>query len=62
MEQKVQGFMARVIAKNPGEVEFHQAVHEVVDSRGEFRHFFQINFFDHSYFYYRDLLKEHGYI
>jgi glutamate dehydrogenase (NADP+) len=32
MEQKVQGFMARVIAKNPGEVEFHQAVHEVVES------------------------------
>ena len=32
MEQKVQSFMARVIAKNPGEVEFHQAVHEVVES------------------------------
>ncbi|MBN2237323.1 MAG: NADP-specific glutamate dehydrogenase [Bacteroidales bacterium] len=32
MEQKVQAFMARVIAKNPGEVEFHQAVHEVVES------------------------------
>jgi glutamate dehydrogenase/leucine dehydrogenase len=32
MEQKVQGFMAKVIAKNPGEVEFHQAVHEVVES------------------------------
>lgn len=32
MEQKVQGFMAKVIAKNPGEVEFHQAVHEVIES------------------------------
>jgi glutamate dehydrogenase/leucine dehydrogenase len=32
MEQKVQGFMSKVIAKNPGEVEFHQAVHEVVES------------------------------
>jgi len=32
MEQKVQSFMAKVIAKNPGEVEFHQAVHEVVES------------------------------
>ncbi|MCD6092222.1 MAG: NADP-specific glutamate dehydrogenase [Bacteroidales bacterium] len=32
MEQKVQSFMARVIAKNSGEVEFHQAVHEVVES------------------------------
>ena len=40
----------------------NKAVHEVVDSRGEFRHFFQINFFDHSYFYYRDLFKERGYI
>ncbi len=32
MEQKVQDFMAKVIASNPGEVEFHQAVHEVVES------------------------------
>ena len=32
MEQKVQDFMAKVIATNPGEVEFHQAVHEVVES------------------------------
>jgi len=32
MEQKVQDFMAKVIAANPGEVEFHQAVHEVVES------------------------------
>jgi glutamate dehydrogenase/leucine dehydrogenase len=31
-EQKVNNFMARVIAKNPSEVEFHQAVHEVVES------------------------------
>jgi len=32
MEQKVQDFMARVIAKNPAESEFHQAVQEVVES------------------------------
>jgi glutamate dehydrogenase/leucine dehydrogenase len=31
-EQKVNDFMAKVIAKNPSEVEFHQAVHEVVES------------------------------
>ncbi len=31
-EQKVNDFMAKIIAKNPGEVEFHQAVHEVVES------------------------------
>ena len=31
-EQKVDDFMAKVIAKNPSEVEFHQAVHEVVES------------------------------
>ncbi|MGM0567076.1 MAG: NADP-specific glutamate dehydrogenase [Bacteroidota bacterium] len=30
--QKVNDFMAKVIAKNPSEVEFHQAVHEVVES------------------------------
>lgn len=29
---KVNDFMAKVIAKNPGEVEFHQAVKEVVES------------------------------
>lgn len=29
---KVNEFMAKVIAKNPGESEFHQAVHEVVES------------------------------
>ena len=32
MEQKVQDFMAKVIAKNPAEGEFHQAVQEVVES------------------------------
>ncbi len=31
-EKKLNDFMARVIAKNPSEVEFHQAVHEVVES------------------------------
>ncbi len=31
-EELVNDFMAKVIAKNPGEVEFHQAVHEVVES------------------------------
>ncbi len=31
-EQLVNDFMAKVIAKNPGEMEFHQAVHEVVES------------------------------
>ena len=30
--QKVDDFMAKVIAKNPAEVEFHQAVREVVES------------------------------
>ena len=29
---KVNEFMAKVIAKNPGESEFHQAVKEVVES------------------------------
>jgi glutamate dehydrogenase (NADP+) len=28
---KVNDFMARLVAKNPGETEFHQAVHEVAD-------------------------------
>jgi len=32
VEQKVEKFMAHVIAKNPSEVEFHQAVKEVVES------------------------------
>ena len=32
LEQKVEKFMANVIAKNPGEKEFHQAVKEVVES------------------------------
>jgi len=32
LEQKVNDFMAKVIAKNPSENEFHQAVHEVVES------------------------------
>jgi glutamate dehydrogenase (NADP+) len=31
-EQKVNDFMAKVIAKNPSEVEFHQAVHEVAET------------------------------
>ncbi len=31
-EKKLNDFMAKVIAKNPSEVEFHQAVHEVVES------------------------------
>jgi len=32
MSKKIEDFMAKVIAKNPGEVEFHQAVQEVVES------------------------------
>ncbi len=32
VHQYVNDFMARIIAKNPGEKEFHQAVHEVVES------------------------------
>ncbi|MBU2558363.1 MAG: NADP-specific glutamate dehydrogenase [Bacteroidetes bacterium] len=31
-EKKLNDFMAKVIAKNPSEVEFHQAVHEVISS------------------------------
>lgn len=31
-EKKLNEFMAKVIARNPGEIEFHQAVHEVVES------------------------------
>ena len=32
MSKKIDDFMAQVIAKNPGETEFHQAVREVVES------------------------------
>lgn len=32
IHQKVEQFMAKIIAKNPGEVEFHQAVREVAES------------------------------
>ena len=32
MSSLVDEFMAKVIAKNPGEIEFHQAVREVADS------------------------------
>jgi glutamate dehydrogenase (NADP+) len=32
MSKKVEEFMAKVIERNPGEVEFHQAVREVVES------------------------------
>lgn len=32
MSKKIEEFMARVMEKNPGEVEFHQAVREVVES------------------------------
>ncbi len=31
-QQKINDFMAKVIAKNPSEVEYHQAVHEVAES------------------------------
>lgn len=31
-DQKLNDFMAKVIAKNPSEMEFHQAVHEVAES------------------------------
>jgi len=31
-DQKLNDFMAKVIAKNPSELEFHQAVHEVAES------------------------------
>ncbi|NQV38126.1 MAG: NADP-specific glutamate dehydrogenase [Candidatus Marinimicrobia bacterium] len=36
MYDSVQSFMDMVITKNPGEKEFHQAVHEVVDSLWDF--------------------------
>jgi glutamate dehydrogenase (NADP+) len=32
LDQQVNDFMAKVIARNPGESEFHQAVHEVVET------------------------------
>jgi glutamate dehydrogenase (NADP+) len=32
MTKKIQDFMSKVVSKNPGEVEFHQAVREVVES------------------------------
>ncbi len=32
LKKKVEEFMAQVVAKNPGEVEFHQAVREAVES------------------------------
>jgi glutamate dehydrogenase (NADP+) len=32
MTKKIQDFMTKVVEKNPGEVEFHQAVREVVES------------------------------
>ena len=32
VKEYVEQFMADIVAKNPGEVEFHQAVKEVVES------------------------------
>ena len=32
MYRKIEDFMDVLIAKNPGQIEFHQAVKEVVDS------------------------------
>lgn len=32
VNQQINDFMARIIAKNPGEIEYHQAVHEVAES------------------------------
>ena len=32
LDVKVNDFMAKIIAKNPGESEFHQAVQEVAES------------------------------
>ena len=32
MSKKIEEFMARVVEKNPGEIEFHQAVREVAES------------------------------
>ncbi|MDD5166091.1 MAG: NADP-specific glutamate dehydrogenase [Candidatus Omnitrophica bacterium] len=36
MSKKIEEFMAKVAAKNPGEVEFHQAVREVAESLAAF--------------------------
>jgi glutamate dehydrogenase/leucine dehydrogenase len=36
MSKKTEEFMARVVEKNPGELEFHQAVREVVESLASF--------------------------
>lgn len=36
MSKRIEEFMAMVIAKNPGETEFHQAVKEVVESVSDF--------------------------
>jgi len=32
VSNSVEGFLKKVVAKNPSEIEFHQAVHEVIDS------------------------------
>ncbi len=32
MQKNIKDFMEKVIKKNPGEIEFHQAVQEVVES------------------------------
>jgi len=32
MSKAVEEFMKKIVAKNPGESEFHQAVHEVAES------------------------------
>jgi len=32
MSKKVEDFMRKVVSKNPGQAEFHQAVHEVIES------------------------------
>ncbi len=32
MSKKIEEFMKKVVEKNPGEVEFHQAVKEVAES------------------------------
>ena len=36
VQQYVDDFMAQIVAKNPGEKEFQQAVHEVVESLAEY--------------------------
>ena len=35
VQQYVDDFMAQIVAKNPGEKEFHQAVHEVAGAETE---------------------------